>query len=54
MIIRTEDLRRDYLVGTRLRRRRVTAVADVTLTVEPGEAATLMWSERDAHLLAEA
>jgi ABC-2 type transport system ATP-binding protein len=38
MIIQTEDLRRDYLVGTRLRRRRVTAVADVTLTVEPGEA----------------
>jgi ABC-2 type transport system ATP-binding protein len=38
MIIQTEDLRRDYLVGTRLRRRRVTAVADVTLTVAPGEA----------------
>jgi ABC-2 type transport system ATP-binding protein len=38
MIITTEDLRRDYLVGTRLRRRRVTAVADVTLTVAPGEA----------------
>jgi ABC-2 type transport system ATP-binding protein len=37
MIIKTEDLRRDYLVGTRLRRRRVTAVADVTLTVAPGE-----------------
>ena len=38
MIIKTEALRRDYLVGTRLRRRRVTAVADVTLAVEPGEA----------------
>jgi ABC-2 type transport system ATP-binding protein len=38
MIIQTEDLRRDYLVGTRLRRRRVTAVADVTLTVAAGEA----------------
>ena len=38
MIIQTEDLRRDYLVGTRLRRRRVTAVADVSLTVAPGEA----------------
>ena len=38
MIIQTEDLRRDYLVGTRLRRRRVTAVADVTITVAPGEA----------------
>jgi ABC-2 type transport system ATP-binding protein len=38
MIITTEGLRRDYLVGTRLRRQRVTAVADVTLTVAPGEA----------------
>jgi ABC-2 type transport system ATP-binding protein len=38
MIITTEDLRRDYLVGTRLRRRRVTAVAGVTIAVEPGEA----------------
>jgi ABC-2 type transport system ATP-binding protein len=38
MIISTEDLRRDYLVGTRLRRRRVTAVSGVTLDVEPGEA----------------
>jgi ABC-2 type transport system ATP-binding protein len=38
MIIQTEDLRRDYLVGTRLRRQRVTAVADVTLSVAPGEA----------------
>jgi ABC-2 type transport system ATP-binding protein len=38
MIIQTEDLRRDYLVGTRLRRRRVTAVADVTITVAAGEA----------------
>lgn len=38
MIITTEDLQRDYLVGTRLRRRRVTAVAGVTLAVEPGEA----------------
>jgi ABC-2 type transport system ATP-binding protein len=37
VIIQTEDLRRDYLVGTRLRRRRVTAVADVTLTVAAGE-----------------
>ena len=38
MIIQTEGLRRDFLVGTRLRRRRVTAVEDVTLTVERGEA----------------
>ncbi len=38
MIITTEGLRREYLVGTRLRRQRVTAVADVTLTVAPGEA----------------
>ena len=38
MIITTEGLRRDFLVGTRLRRRRVTAVEDVTLDVERGEA----------------
>ncbi|GAA1326888.1 ABC transporter ATP-binding protein [Pseudonocardia xinjiangensis] len=38
MIITTDGLRRDFLVGTRLRRRRVTAVEDVTLDVERGEA----------------
>lgn len=38
MIIETEGLSRDFLVGTRLRRRRVTAVADVTLRVARGEA----------------
>ncbi|MEN3263569.1 ATP-binding cassette domain-containing protein [Pseudonocardia sp.] len=38
MIIQTEALRREFLVGTRLRRRRVTAVEDVTLTVARGEA----------------
>jgi len=38
MIIRTEGLGRDFLVGPRLRRRRVSAVADVTLDVAPGEA----------------
>ena len=37
MIIVTEALRRDFLVGTRLRRRRVTAVEDVTLDVARGE-----------------
>jgi ABC-2 type transport system ATP-binding protein len=37
-IISTERLRRDFLVGTRLRRRRVTAVEDVTLTIARGEA----------------
>jgi ABC-2 type transport system ATP-binding protein len=38
MIISTEGLGRDFLVGARLRRRRVRAVADVTLDVAPGEA----------------
>ncbi|WP_232663853.1 ABC transporter ATP-binding protein [Pseudonocardia sp. TRM90224] len=38
MIIETDGLRRDFLVGTRLRRRRVVAVRDVTLNVAPGEA----------------
>jgi ABC-2 type transport system ATP-binding protein len=38
MIIRTEGLGRDFLVGPRLRRTRVTAVADVTLDVARGEA----------------
>jgi ABC-2 type transport system ATP-binding protein len=38
VIIRTEALRREFLVGTRLRRRRVTAVADVTLDIARGEA----------------
>ncbi|OLT21870.1 methionine ABC transporter ATP-binding protein [Pseudonocardia sp. CNS-139] len=37
-IIHTEALRRDFLVGARLRRRRVTAVAEVTLDVARGEA----------------
>ncbi|MBV9314845.1 MAG: ATP-binding cassette domain-containing protein [Pseudonocardia sp.] len=37
-IIHTDRLHREFTVGTRLRRRRVTAVADVTLTVEPGDA----------------
>jgi ABC-2 type transport system ATP-binding protein len=38
VIIETAALRREFLVGTRLRRRRVVAVEDVTLGVEPGEA----------------
>jgi ABC-2 type transport system ATP-binding protein len=38
MIIHTEGLGRDFLVGSRLRRTRVTAVADVTLDVARGEA----------------
>jgi viologen exporter family transport system ATP-binding protein len=38
MIIETDGLRRDFLVGARLRRRRVTAVEDVTLSVARGEA----------------
>ena len=38
MIIETEGLRREFLVGTRLRRRRVTAVEDVTLSMARGEA----------------
>jgi ABC-2 type transport system ATP-binding protein len=38
MIITTDGLRRDFLVGTRLRRSRITAVEDVTLDVERGEA----------------
>jgi ABC-2 type transport system ATP-binding protein len=37
-IIETAGLRRDFLVGPRLRRQRVTAVDDVSLTVERGEA----------------
>jgi ABC-2 type transport system ATP-binding protein len=38
MIIETRGLGREFLVGSRLRRTRVTAVADVDLTVERGEA----------------
>jgi ABC-2 type transport system ATP-binding protein len=38
MIIETRGLGRDFLVGHRLRRTRVTAVTDVTLDVAPGEA----------------
>jgi ABC-2 type transport system ATP-binding protein len=38
MIIQTDGLGRDFLVGPRLRRARVTAVADVTLDVARGEA----------------
>lgn len=38
MIISAIGLGRDFFVGSRLRRRRVTAVADVTLDVAPGEA----------------
>lgn len=38
MIIETHGLGRDFLVGPRLRRTRVTAVADVDLRVERGEA----------------
>ncbi|MBW0088456.1 ATP-binding cassette domain-containing protein [Pseudonocardia sp. KRD-184] len=38
MIISTDGLGRDFLVGSRLRRTRVTAVADVTLDVARGEA----------------
>ena len=38
MIIQSDGLRREFLVGSRLRRKRVTAVEDVTLTVERGEA----------------
>ncbi|MGH3614877.1 MAG: ABC transporter ATP-binding protein [Pseudonocardia sp.] len=37
-IIETDALRREFLVGTRLRRTRVVAVDDVTLTVARGEA----------------
>jgi ABC-2 type transport system ATP-binding protein len=37
-IVETDGLRRDFLVGARLRRRLVTAVAGVTLRIEPGEA----------------
>ncbi|GAA1243254.1 ATP-binding cassette domain-containing protein [Pseudonocardia aurantiaca] len=38
LIIETEALRREFLVGARLHRRRVTAVEDVTLGVARGEA----------------
>ncbi len=38
MIIRTDGLGRDFLVGPRLRRQRISAVADVTLDVARGEA----------------
>jgi len=38
MVIDAQDLRRNFLVGARLRRRRVTAVDGVSLTVAPGEA----------------
>ncbi|MDT7574092.1 MAG: viologen exporter family transport system ATP-binding protein, partial [Pseudonocardiales bacterium] len=37
-IIQTDELRREFLVGTRLRRKQVTAVEGVTLTIAPGEA----------------
>jgi ABC-2 type transport system ATP-binding protein len=37
-IIRTDGLRREFLVGTRLRRKRVIAVEGVTLNVAHGEA----------------
>ena len=37
-IIQTDELRREFLVGTRLRRKQVTAVEGVTLTVARGEA----------------
>ncbi|MDQ2706734.1 MAG: ATP-binding cassette domain-containing protein [Actinomycetota bacterium] len=37
-IIRAEGLRRDFIVGARPRRRRVRAVADVTLSIAAGEA----------------
>lgn len=42
MIIQMDRLRREFTVGTRLRRRRVTAVADVTLAVASGEAVGLL------------
>jgi ABC-2 type transport system ATP-binding protein len=38
MIVRADGLRREFLVGARLRRSRVTAVDDVTLGIAPGEA----------------
>jgi ABC-2 type transport system ATP-binding protein len=38
LIIETDALRREFLVGTRLRRRRVTAVEDVTIEIARGEA----------------
>ena len=37
-VIETDGLRREFVVGTRLRRRHVTAVEGVTLTIAPGEA----------------
>jgi ABC-2 type transport system ATP-binding protein len=42
MIISTEGLGRDFLVGSRLRRRRVTALHDMTLQVARGEAVGLL------------
>lgn len=42
MIISTDGLGRDFLVGSRLRRRRVSALADMTLRVRPGEAVGLL------------
>jgi ABC-2 type transport system ATP-binding protein len=42
MIISTEGLGRDFLVGSRLRRRRVTALQDMTLQVARGEAVGLL------------
>ena len=42
MIISTDRLGRDFLVGSRLRRHRVTALQDMTLRVERGEAVGLL------------
>ena len=42
MIVETQRLGRDFLVGPRLKRRRVAAVADVTLTIERGEAVAFL------------
>jgi ABC-2 type transport system ATP-binding protein len=41
-IISTDGLGRDFLVGSRLRRRRVTALRDMTLQVDRGEAVGLL------------
>jgi ABC-2 type transport system ATP-binding protein len=42
VIVETQRLGRDFLVGPRLKRRRVAAVADVTLTIERGEAVAFL------------